>query len=126
MPVHGAMVVYAQICNGEASVIWTEAKNLSPKEKMCQNFTCDWHQLLWGQIQRCCCCRLVTTLWQHFTVLADKDPLLLTSITSVLSDRVMKLYSGKGCRNISLYSFRYAGRWSGGAITCHQYLLSQS
>jgi len=33
---------------------------------------------------------------------------------------------GKGCRNISLYSFRCAGRWSRGVITCHQYLLSQS
>jgi len=96
------------------------------KNKMCHNFTCDWHQLLWEQIQRCYCCRLVTTLWQHLTVLAEKDPLLLTSITLVLSDRVMKVCSGKGCLNISLYSFRCAGRWSRKAITCHQYLLSQS
>lgn len=33
---------------------------------------------------------------------------------------------GKGCLNISLYSFRCAGRWSRDAITCHQYLLSLS
>jgi len=38
----------------------------------------------------------VTTLWQHLTVLADKDPLLLISITLVLSDRVMKVAKDAG------------------------------
>jgi hypothetical protein len=96
------------------------------KNKMCHNIICDWHQLLWEQIHGCYHCHLMNTLWQHLTVLADKDPLLLTSITSVLSDRVMKVRSGRGCWNITLYLSRCAGRWRGRAVTCHQYLLSQS